>query len=284
MMDARNEALAFVMKNGPVLPSQISTTINTNILFASAILSELVDKKKVKLTYIKRGGSPFYYVSGQEEKLMDLAQFLSGKVKEAYDLISEKIVIRDSEALPWQRVALRDLKDFAVPLTVNHSGKAETFWKWYLTANDDAKVLIKKLLGDFKSEAKEEPKKVEKPIERQEILEKPVKEEIKQDNDVFDLILDYFKENEMYVISQNIARKGREFNFVIDVPSNLGQLRYFVKFKNKKNITDSDLLSALDEAGKSNLPVLFLGNGELNKKAQKYLDENVSGQMIFRKV
>ena len=70
-MDNRSEALKVVVERGPLQPSQIATTVNTNILFASAILSELVDAKKIKITYVKRGGSPFYYVSGQEEKLMD---------------------------------------------------------------------------------------------------------------------------------------------------------------------------------------------------------------------
>ena len=76
-MDNRAEALNVVMEKGPLQPSQIATTVNTNILFASAILSELVDNKKVKITHVKRGGSPFYYVQGQEEKLMDLAKYLS---------------------------------------------------------------------------------------------------------------------------------------------------------------------------------------------------------------
>jgi hypothetical protein len=289
MIDNTKAALDFVRQNGPILPSQVSTTINTNILFASAILSELVDKKKVRITHVKKGGSPFYYVEGQEEKLMDLAENLKGKVKEAYDLVSQKQVIRDSDAEPWLRVALRDLKDFVIPLSVNFQGRHETFWKWYLTSNDDARGFIKKIVGGPKKEEKKEEVVKEIPqkevVEQKKLVEQP-KQEVEKgpEREFFDEILDYFSSSEMYVISQNIVRKGREFNFVIDVPSNLGKLRYFVKFKNKKSVTDKDLLSALDEAGKRNLPVLFLTNGELNKKAQKYVDENVSGQLVFRNV
>lgn len=283
MMDNTREALDFVRKNGPVLPSQISTTINTNILFASAILSELVDKKKVKITHVKRGGSPFYYVEGQEEKLMDLAEYLSGKLKEAYDLICDKQVIRDLDAEPWLRVALRDLKDFVVPLTVNYQGKHETFWKWYLTSNDDAKSIIKKIIGS-KKEGKSS-KMEDKKVEQKKLVEEPVKKvEKPKDGEFHELITSYFDSNEVYIISQNIVRKGREFNFVVDVPSNLGKLRYFVKFKNKKSITDKDLFSALGEAKEKELPVLFLSNGELNKKAQKYVDENISGKLVFRNI
>ncbi len=307
MVGNSDAALEYVKKYGPVQPSQVATSINTNILFASAILSELVAKKKVKITYLKRGGSPFYYVEGQEEKLMDLAEHLSGKLKESYNLISEKQVIRDSEALPWQRVALRDLKDFAVGVTVNYGGKQELFWKWYLTSNEEAKRLIKEAItvkkedGELsKNESLEES--TEKQIERQEdivkqdevdkvesekpkvvqekLIEKTEKNNVQED--FFETIMNFFKQNDIYVISQSIVRKGREFNFVVDVPSSLGKLRYFVKFKNKKKIGDSDFLAAIEEANKQKLPVLFLGNGELNKKAQKYLDENVSGQLVFK--
>jgi len=286
-MDNRSEALNIVMSKGPLQPSQIATTVNTNILFASAILSELVENKKVKITYVKRGGSPFYYVQGQEEKLMDLAKYLSGKTKEAYDLLSEKLVIRDTTAEPWQRVALRDLKDFAVPFHVNYKNIQETFWKWYLTTNEEAKEIIKNLFNE-KGEVEQKVEKfteevAEKaPIQKEIIQETLVKKEPENIENGEEILNDYFSSNEMYIISQNEVRKGRELNFVIDVPSRLGKLRYFVKYKNKKNITDKDLLDALNEGMEKRLPVLFLSVGELNKKAQKYIDDNISGRFIFK--
>jgi hypothetical protein len=294
-MDNRSEALNVVRSKGPLQPSQIATTVNTNILFASAILSELVDNKKVKITYIKRGGSPFYYMDGQEEKLMDLAQYLSGKMKEAYDLLSEKLIIQDSTAEPWQRVALRDLKDYAVPVHVNYKGMQETFWKWYLTSNDEAKSIIKELFSEkneIKSETEEKVEEPTKEIVKENLVEEKITKEVVQEtlvkkkpvevNNNINLIENYFSSNEMYIISQNMIRKGRELNFVIDFPSRIGKLRYFVKYKNKKNITDKDLFDALNEGMEKGFPVLFLSEGELNKKAQKYMDENISGKLIFK--
>jgi len=312
-MDNRQEVLNVVRTKGPVQPSQVATSVNTNILFASAMLSELVQNKHVKITYTKRGGSPFYYVEGQEPKLMDLAEFLKGKVREAYDFLSEELVVRDNNALPWQRVALRELKDFAVALPVNYKGNQEIFWKWYLTPNEEAKPLIKKILTgekqdsileEEKSLSEDHPKELEelkeevqskeivqpklaeeeKPIEKE--VPKPIKqvEESTEEDDFVKTIENFISSKEMYIISQNIVRKGRELNYVVDVPSNLGQLRYFVKFKNKKKITDVDLFSALEEANKKKLPVLFLTNGELTKKAQEYINENVSGQLVLKNI
>jgi hypothetical protein len=79
-----------------------------------------------------------------------------------------------------------------------------------------------------------------------------------------------------------MIRKGRELNFVVDFPSQIGKLRYFVKYKSKKKITDKDLFLAMEEGSEKGLPVLFLSGGELNKKAQKYIDENISGKLLFK--
>ena len=292
-MDNRSEALKVVVERGPLQPSQIATTVNTNILFASAILSELVDAKKIKITYVKRGGSPFYYVSGQEEKLMDLAKYLPGKTKEAYDFLSEKVVVRDSHAEPWQRVAFRDLRDYAVPVHVNYKGVQETFWKWYLTTNDEAKSLIKDLFGEKKEipaekelvkEALVERELVKEiPAEKELVKETPAEKELVKESISEEISVEnYFSTNNMYIISQNMIRKGRELNFVVDFPSQIGKLRYFVKYKSKKKITDKDLFLAMEEGSEKGLPVLFLSGGELNKKAQKYIDENISGKLLFK--
>jgi len=39
---------------------------------------------------------------------------------------------------------------------------------------------------------------------------------------------------------------------------------------------------AMEEGSEKGLPVLFLSGGELNKKAQKYIDENISGKLLFK--
>lgn len=280
-------ALGFVKREGPVLPNKLASELNTNILFASAILSELVSKKEVLITSVKRGSSPFYYAKGQEEKLQELSQFLSGKPKEAYELIKEKKVLRESIIEPWQRVALREIKDFAVQLNVGLKEGYEIFWKWYLLSNDDAKDYIKEIVSGKKRPEKGPTAKKEKVKQESESSEfKPEEKEqvLTQTGGSFVEVKKFFEENQFYVISQEVVRKNKEANFVIDVPSGLGKLRYFVKLKNKKNITDQDIISALDDANKKNLPVIFLTGGELNKKAEKYLNENISGKLVFKNI
>ena len=67
-MDKNQAILEIISRKGPVIPVQVSKEINDNVLMASARLSELLSSKKVKISSLKVGGSPLYYLPGQEEK------------------------------------------------------------------------------------------------------------------------------------------------------------------------------------------------------------------------
>ena len=280
MPDARTTALAFIKREGPILPSQLAGELGTNILLAGAILSELASKGHVFITSVKRGGSPFYYTKGQETKLESLSNYLSEKPKQIFDLLKEKKMIRDNEVEPWQRFALKEIKDFAVPLNVGFSGKYELFWKWYLTNNDEAKELIKEIINPKKKKIKKEEAVKDKPIS--EFINK---EKVPQNLEGFPGVVNsFFSEKGIYLISQESVRKNKEFNFIVDIPSSLGNLRYFVKYKNKKTVSDSDLISALNQANTKKLPLLFLTEGSLSRKAEKYMNENKSGQLVLKTI
>jgi len=286
----KQKIFEFVSKNGPVLPVHISKQIGSNILLAGALMSELVSNKKIFLTTVKRGGSPFYYVKGQEQRLQNLAECLSGREKEIYNLIKEKKVIRDKTAEPWQRVALRAIKDFAYPLQVKLGGNTEIFWKWYIMGNDDVKPYLMNLMKVKSEKPKEKIKPIEDvKIESEEILkeekiEKP-KEVKKTDTGKFlEELREYLGSKSIHLVASEIIRKGREINLIVGVPSNTGVLKYYVKAKNKKTINDADLSLALSEGQQRKLPVLFLTKGKLTKKAEKHLETNIGGQVIFRQI
>lgn len=178
--NAHDKVVQLIRIKGPVLPSQINKELDTNIMFASAILSELVDKKTLKISALKVGGSPLYYAPGQEYKLQQYADKLHPKEKEAYDLLRQKTVLKDDKQAPAVRVALRDIRDFARPLQVTLDGVTHIFWKWYLLPNEEAEKMIKGMLDmplpkkpEPEAQKKAEPK-VEHKIERQVI-----KQEIK---------------------------------------------------------------------------------------------------------
>ncbi len=170
-MMSQDQVLQLVKSRGPIIPSQISKEIGTNILLASAILSELASRNLVKISAIKIGGSPLYYVSGQEDKLQDYIGKLNDKEKQAIAMLSESKVLRDSKLEPAARFALRQCRDFAKPLEVTVNGQKEIFWKWYLVPMDQVETLIKKELGvpEQKLEQKKQPEPKREPVLQSQI-------------------------------------------------------------------------------------------------------------------
>lgn len=174
-MDNRDKIIQIVKMKGPLLPAQINKELNTNVLFASAMLSEMVDKKIIRLSNLKVGGSPLYYAPGQEYKLQNFADKLGGKEKRAYDILKDNRVLRDIQLEPVVRQALRLIPDFAKPVEINHKDEKILFWKWYLITDDQLEKLIKNNLGivekqisleeepgETKNKTKKEPNKEEK--------------------------------------------------------------------------------------------------------------------------
>jgi len=84
------------------------------------------------------------------------------------------------------------------------------------------------------------------------------------------------------ILNEEIVKKDKEFNFLVEIPSNLGRLKYFVKVRNKKKINEGDLSLEYNEAQAKSLPLLFLTNGDIAKKAKEHLDKNLSG-IVFKK-
>jgi len=306
-MDTRDKILEFVKAKGPILPVQISKEIGTNILMASAHLAELTASHKLKISAIKVGGSPLYYLAGQEAMLQKFTANMNDKEKKAFDLLSQNKVLRDSEQEPVMRVALREIRDFAIPLNVNYNNNREIFWKWHLTANDDAEQLIKSKLGIEKPAENKAEEKAKEEIQKEELKEE-IKEKIeekpaqsvqkqlkekpkelrkykprdKEDNFLKD-IMKFFEKNKINAISSETIKKDSEIDFVVEIPSVVGNLQYYCKAKNKKRINDSDLSNAFVKGQFKKLPVIFLSNGELSAKAQEMIGKEL-GNLKFKRM
>ena len=301
-MTQADTILQLINSNGPILPVHAAKAIGSNILMASAHLSELVSRKKVKVSKIKVGGSPLYYLPGQEPKLEGFSDNLNLKEKEAFELLRLKKILRDNAIEAVYRVALRQLKDFALPLEVKYNDTRELFWKWHTTTPEETNILIRQIITPPKPELKREQpiskpkqevqqripvKKIEKPkkpklkLEPKEI-EKEAKPKIEEEvtSPFIKQLEKYFSKNNIEIIETNAIRKASEIEFVIKVPSNVGSLIYFCKAKGKKRINDGDLSSAFIQGQTKKLPVLFLTKGELTKKAQEMLENEFKGMTL----
>ncbi|MFH1637661.1 MAG: hypothetical protein ABIB71_04530 [Candidatus Woesearchaeota archaeon] len=350
MNDKEKKVLEFVRRKGPVLPVEVKKEIGGDTMLMGAILSGLIENKHLKYTIAKIGGSPLYYIEGQDAKLSRLRGHLSEKPGKAYDLVKENKVLRDRDCEPWQRVALREIKDFAKQLDANIGEKEEIFWKWHLVSDDEAGKLVFEMIKDElpedtrkkleeqycpkeekPSEEKQEPQAEKKPEQKEEApkeenaseekqepqAEKKQEEEVpkekKQDvqkearpkkpkkkaeetyraDDNNEMaaelgtfhakIAEYLRDKDIVVIEQKVLKKGKEFSFILKVPSTVGRLSYYAVAKDRKKASEKELSDAYGKGEELKMPVMFICTGELSKKARKFMEEKLPG-MVFRNI
>ena len=86
----KEKIISFIKDNGPSLPVRIAKTIEMEPVFASAILSELLNEKRIKMSNLRVGSSSLYLLQGQEKMLEDFADNLKSVEKEAFLKLKEK--------------------------------------------------------------------------------------------------------------------------------------------------------------------------------------------------
>ncbi len=355
-IDRQEIILDYIKNNGPVIPIEISKVIRGDSLIASALLSGMVSMNQLKVSKMKIGGSPLYFMPGQESMLQNFADKLAMGEKGVYNLLRTRKILMDRELNQVQREALQRIKDFAVLLEVEIPGRGikEIFWKWYLLGDAETESLIKNTLRRIYAPKAEKPKapaeekiipkaataKTEesKPEEvqqtegeKKEKLEKPkrkerVKKEVKRKflkkkeletkpeeekkgtkfkieeellkiqeeeteakkkdkpktpamlekenkaNAFITIVQDYFRKNDIQVLETEVI-KPNEIDFVVKVPSAVGKISYYCKAKDKKSVNEGDLSTAFVQGQLKKMPVLFLSNGKLTKRADEMLEK-----------
>ncbi|MEK6808865.1 MAG: hypothetical protein AABY14_04215 [Nanoarchaeota archaeon] len=275
-MDTREKIIEFIRITGPILPVKLAKELNTNILMASAFLSELVSSGRIRVSYIKIGGSPLYYLAGQEHRLQSFATTINEKEKSAYDKLCKAKILIEKELEPLTRVALKELRDFAIQFQFEN----EMYWRWYLVSESEAIIIIKnsvqKSLPVISSPPKESPlQKNEPEIKQQPQLEiKSVqistkKRVISNPTETIRKVRDYLEQNDIDV--ENISYKKTEIECLVRLSTKIGKIGCYCKGNFKKRITDADISSAYLQSQYMGLPLLFLYSGELSKKAQEML-------------
>ena len=82
--ETHDKIVQVLEERGPQLPIQIAKEIGMSSLFISAFLSELTNEKRIKVSHIKVGGSPLYFLDEQEKQLENFYKFLHPKEAEAF--------------------------------------------------------------------------------------------------------------------------------------------------------------------------------------------------------
>jgi len=282
-MQIKEKIISLLRMSGPSLPVHIAKATGLSILFASAFLSEMFYEKKVLISDTKVGNSPLYLLPGQEPQLERFSQYLKGKEKEAFLLIKEKGFLKDSEQQPAIRVALREIKDFAIAFTRDN----EIYWRYFLVNEEELdKKRVPLLAEPLQIEMKEEPEE----IEVESVLETPEeelgifdaeekeqkKEKIKvkkerkkavrkktsqkQDENFFNKVKEFLSKRDIEITDIQSFNKN---DLILKVKEE-GEEKLLIAY-NKKRLIISDLLKAHKKSSEENLPYLVLSLGEPSK-------------------
>lgn len=281
---------------GPSLPIQIAKTTGLSPMFASAILSELVGAQKVKMSKLKYGSTPLYFIPGQEQRLENFAdENLSAGEKIAYHKLKEEKIIDDIKQEPAMRVALRSINDFAVPIRFQD----KIIWKYKFISNEEAKdILDQRFNGKEKIEVKvekeipieKEPEiKEEIVIERPKVKLIPEKEEVDEKElpvkstktkkkteatNEFLIEVKSFLDKKDIELVKEIESKKKDVTAIIRINSDLGKISFLLIAKDKKKINLTDLTMAYQKAITHKMPCYLLSRSESSKAIEGFLEEH----------
>jgi hypothetical protein len=287
----KDSIIEFLKNNGPNLPIPIARNIKIDSLFTSAFLSELLSQKKIKITNMKVGGSPIYYTEGTEQQLEKYAgEYLKSKEKDAFFLLQQKKFLIDSEQEPAIRIALRSIRDFAIPLEKEN----KLIWKYYIT-EEESQIKEKpiehqpieeqpkhnfpqSMVSEVQKELEKNEEKIQSKtqnIEEKQISKKPIKKKLSTKPKVQD------KKNERFfnTIKETLAKKQIEIIDIIGFSK--GDLTLKIKEKekekilvayNKKRLTELDITNAYKKAKEHDMGYIIFTLGEPAKKTTSFIE------------
>ena len=306
--DAKNRALEFIKKNGPSLPSQVAKEIGIPPLFASALLSQLISEKSIKVSELKIGGSPLYYQETQKELLLNFTTFIPSIEKEMCEKLKKVGVIPDDGLSLQEKVALRSIRDFSIPLSVRIGQEAKIFWRWYSLPQEETSKLIERSLKNSQIQVQEQKAEVKEALQEVKPAETlvEVKAEVRAEGhgeenreeqnagegeevqkvqavqkklrkakeiDFLQEVHEFLAKNDVKIIEESVIRKNSEIELMLQLSSSLGRMNFFAIAKNKRILTPADLTLAYYRSQEKKLPLILLNSGKFAKKAEERAGE-----------
>ena len=260
--ELKEKIILVFKRRGPSLPVHVAKETGLSILFASAFLSELLDEKRIRMSDMRVGSSPIYFISGQEIMLEKFSEHLKSKEKEAFLLIKEKKFLKDSEQEPAIRVALRAIKDFAVPFKKDD----EIHWRYFnIPEKEFEELKIKKeIVKEVKS--KEKQTKTER-IEKPRISNRKKSVNKRHNNKFLDKVKGFLSEKNADILEIISSNKSE---LILRVKINSKE-KILVAY-NKKRITDIEIINAYKKSQKFGLPFLVMSLGDISKKLNELIE------------
>jgi len=263
----KQEILKILNEKGPNLPIRLSKEIELSPIFTSAILSELVNERKVKVSNLKIGSSPLYLLPGQEQKLENFADNLAGTEKSAFLKLKQEKILEDKKQTPAIRVALRNIKDFSVPFKKDE----EIFWRFHSVTEQEIRKMLEKPVKKEKlkpkttqvssKEIEKEPKEQQLDIGLNLIKPKTAKPTTKSGESFLEEVKSFLEKRDIKIIGLEEVDKRK-----VIAKININSQPYLLAAYNKKRVIEKEILKIYKTAEKFSIPYYIITREKPTKK------------------
>ncbi len=263
IQEKKNKIISFLKISGPSLPVRIAKTIEMDPIFASAILSELLDSKQIKTSHLKIGASPLYLLPSQEQMLENHTENLKPLEKEAFLKLKENKTLIDENEEPPIRVALRNIKDFAIPF------KSQDKIMWEYAFAKEKETPLQKPTNRQSPVAPQKSQISIEPIFKKTTTQHPAPSTSKPtaSKTFLKKIEEFLQKQNTEIISIEEVDKKR----LIAKTKSDSQVSILFAF-NKKRITESELIKCYRKTKTSNLNYHIITTGEPTKKMNETIE------------
>lgn len=280
--EIKSKIVSIIRQKGPCLPIAIAKDAGLNTLFTSAFLSELINEGKIKRSNMKIGSSSLYFTKEQEQMLASFSEFLKSKEKEAFNLLKNKKILKDSEQEPSIRVALRAIKDFAV----SFKNDEDVYWKYFLVSDDEIVKIFENLSGPKVNEEKGMRITAVEPVAETDEIKKELREIIKEDTPkkivkrkkssakkpshgemLLEKIKEFLSKSNVEILSVESIGKDE-----ITLRVKEGQEEYLLISFGKKRVSEKEVIKASKKASELNLRYSIVSLGKLPKKTHDMIN------------
>jgi len=308
-----DKILALIQEHGPLLPVEVAGKTNMNSFLAKAYMEELVQQgklaqgDKIGSTPIFMLPGQEKLASKRAEELLGAARTVATHVGKDLDMSSEAVEKRERFKKHFEKTLSEPDRSKTKLKSTTTSAKhtldvskstpsartiepqkapVETQLKKKEAQTNQLKERITKLFA--RKEVKSAPKQPQyKPTHADAVFtpararSAPMKTKYVSKSKVSKLasVGEYVSrmrrmfESGKAKLIEEISEKKKKGKYVVDFPSSIGAVRYYVTVYDKRSINKSDIALAYTEAANRKLPALLLMNGKLASGAEEYAKE-----------
>lgn len=253
----KDRIYSLIQQFGPMLPVEVASRANMDSFMAKAYLAELIADGKIRASKEKIADSHLYYTPSQEAKISErLSQIKTFSQKTARTYAKD-----DVNVTPEVR-AKRD----AFAQRLMEIEKAETQRKHQKPTTKQNPQPSFRL-----------PPPKPLPISKPTFTPQPKIESFKptpkpSTPNFIDQAMDWLRSEGIEIVDE-LGAKKTEMELMVKVHTDFGRTSFYIKIKQKKTVTEADLLAVYASAMEHKCPGVLITNGKLAKSAESFLEE-----------